>query len=379
MADDSDAEKTEDPTERRLEEAREKGQVPRSQELVTFAVLVAGFGTLLWSGGAMYDSLKRVMIGTLQFDRTKLAQADFLLWQLYTAMQDSLLSILPVLIATVVAAIGASMALSGWLFTFETVMPNFGKLNPMTGIGRMFSVHSLVEMGKAILKSALIGGVAVAVMWSQRDEVLQLISMPPFQSLSYMWQMLRFTLSMVIGSIILIVALDVPFQLWEFNRNLRMSKEEVMREARESDGDPQVKARIRQLQMQAARKRMMAEIPQANVIVTNPTHYAVALRYDERTMKAPKVVAKGSYLLAERIIALGKENKVPILRTPPLARALYHHADLGDDVPSALYTAVAEVMAYIYQLKHWNLYGGPQPVVPEELPVPEDLDPGGEA
>lgn len=378
MADDSDAERTEDPTARRLEEAREKGQIARSTELVTFSVLVAGFGSMLWWGGSMFDALKRVMTGNLRFDKTTLADSDQMLAHLHLSAQEALLAFLPMLGATAFAAIGASMVLSGWLFTLDPLVPNFEKLNPMTGIGRMFSVRSLVEMGKSILKSGMIGGVAVAVMWSQRDEIIQLIAMSPFESLAYLWKMVRFTLGMVIGSMIIIVAIDVPFQLWEFNRNLRMSKEEVKREARESEGDPQVKARIRQLQMQAARKRMMAEIPKANVIVTNPTHYAVALKYDE-TMRAPQVIAKGSFLLAERIIALGKEHKVPVMRTPPLARALYHHAELGDDIPSALYTAVAEVMAYLYQMKTWNAVGGIPPVEPTNLQVPADLDPGGEA
>lgn len=378
MAEDSDAERTEDPTARRLEEAREKGQIARSTELVTFSVLVAGFGSMLWWGNSMFDALKRVMTGNLRFDKSTLVDTDQMLAHLHLSAQEALLAFLPMLGATAVAAIGASMVLSGWLFTLDPLVPNFGKLNPMSGIGRMFSVRALVEMGKSILKSALIGGVAVAVMWSQRDEIIQLIAMSPFESLAYLWKMVRYTLGMVIGSMIIIVGIDVPFQLWEFNRNLRMSKEEVKREARESEGDPQVKARIRQLQMQAARKRMMAEIPKANVIVTNPTHYAVALKYDE-TMRAPQVVAKGSFLLAERIIALGREHKIPVMRTPPLARALYHHAELGDDIPSALYTAVAEVMAYLYQMRTWNAVGGVAPVEPTNLQVPADLDPGGEA
>jgi len=378
MAEDSDAERTEDPTARRLEEAREKGQIARSTELVTFSVLVAGFGSMLWWGGTMFDALKRVMTGNLRFDKGTLVDTDQMLAHLHLSAQEVLIAFLPMLGATAVAAIGASMVLSGWLFTLDPLAPDFGKLNPMNGIGRMFSVRALVEMGKSILKSGLIGGVAVAVMWSQRNEIIQLIAMSPFESLAYLWKMVRFTLGMVIGSMIIIVGIDVPFQLWEFNRNLRMSKEEVKREARESEGDPQVKARIRQLQMQAARKRMMAEIPKANVIVTNPTHYAVALKYDE-TMRAPQVVAKGSFLLAERIIALGREHKVPVMRTPPLARALYHHAELGDDIPSALYTAVAEVMAYLYQMRTWNAVGGVAPVEPTNLQVPADLDPGGEA
>jgi flagellar biosynthetic protein FlhB len=379
MAEDSDLERTEDPSPRRLEEARNRGQVARSQELVTFAVVATGMGAFFAQGSAIYAALKGIMTNSLRFDHATLGDPTRMLQQLYQAFSDALQAILPLMGATVVAAILASIMLSGWLFTLEPLLPNFGKLNPANGISRMFSVRSLVEMGKAVLKSALIGGVAFLTIWHEKDQILQLIAMPPFQSLAYIWQLLRLTMTLVVGSMLVIVLIDVPFQLWDYHRNLRMTKEEVKQEAKESEGDPQVKARIRQLQMQAARQRMMTEIPKANVVVTNPTHYAVALRYDEKKMSAPKVVAKGSYLLAERIIELGKEHKIPILRTPPLARALYHHAELGDDIPSQLYNAVAEVLAYLYQLNHFHHYGGVEPMLPKELPVPDDMDPGGEA
>ncbi|WP_028446440.1 flagellar biosynthesis protein FlhB [Chitinimonas koreensis] len=378
MAEDSDLERTEDPSPRRLEEARNRGQVARSQELVTFSVLMAGIGSVIGFGASLLDTLKRVVSGNLQFDRATLGDPDQMLQHLSAAASDALMAVLPIMTATVVAAIIASISLSGWLFTFESLAPKFEKLNPMSGIGRMFSVRSLVEMVKAILKSSLIGGVAVIALWSDRDELLQLVAMSPLSGLSYLWELARTTLLIVAGSMALIVAIDVPFQLWDYKRNLRMTKEEVKQEMKESEGDPQVKGRIRQLQMQAARQRMMSEIPKANVIVTNPTHYAVALQYDEKKMKAPKVVAKGSFLLAERIIELGREHKVPILRTPPLARALYHHADLGEDIPTALYTAVAEVLAYIFQLNHFRRYGGAEPSLSTALPVPAELDPGGE-
>ncbi|WP_374355011.1 flagellar biosynthesis protein FlhB [Chitinimonas sp.] len=376
MAEDSDLERTEDPSPRRLEDARNKGQIARSQELVTFAVVAAGMATVFAQGDQIYAALKAVMIDNLRFDQGTLADQGQLALHLYRACHDALLAILPLLGITVAAAVLASIMLSGWLFTFEPLTPNFGKLNPANGLGRMFSVRSLVEMGKAILKSGLIGGIAALTIWHERDQIIQLIAMPPFQSLLYVWHLLRFTMALVVGSMLIIVLIDVPFQLWDYHRNLRMTKEEVRQEAKESDGDPQVKAKIRQLQMQAARQRMMSEIPKANVVVTNPTHYAVALRYDDKKMSAPKVVAKGSFLLAERIIELGREHQVPILRTPPLARALYHHADLGDDIPSALYNAVAEVLAYIYQLNHFRRHGGIEPSLAAKLPVPEELDPG---
>ncbi|GAB3250427.1 flagellar type III secretion system protein FlhB [Chitinimonas naiadis] len=378
MAEDSDQERTEDPSPRRLEDARAKGQIARSQELVTFSVLMTAVVAMISMGGAMFDSLKRVMVNNLTFDRATLDDIDQLLAHFSQASFDALMAVLPFAGAIAIAAILASIILSGWLFTWDAIAPKFSKLNPMTGIGRIFSVRSIVEMVKAILKSGLIGGVAVATIWSEKAEVVHLVAMSPFESLAYLFELIKFTMLMVVGSMAVLVLIDVPYQLWDYKRNLRMTKEEVKQENKESDGDPQVKAKIRQLQMQAARQRMMTEIPKANVIVTNPTHYAVALRYDEK-MKAPQVIAKGSFLLAERIIELGKENKVPILRTPPLARALYHHADLGADIPSALYSAVAEVLAYIMQLQQYKRYGGHEPTLADKLPVPDDLDPGGEA
>lgn len=379
MAEDSDLERTEDPSPRRLEEARAKGQVARSQELVTFSVVMSAVVAMISMGGGILDALKRVMTQNLNFERATFDNVDQLLTHLSQACSAALMALLPFMAVTVVAAIASSIVLSGWLFTLEAVGIKFDKLNPINGIARIFSVRSLVEMVKAILKSGLIGGVAVATIWAEKNEVLQLIAMPPFQSLAYLFELVKFTMLMVVGSMAVIVLIDVPFQLWDYKRNLRMTKEEVKQESKESEGDPQVKAKIRQLQMQAARNRMMSEIPKANVIVTNPTHFAVALQYDEKKMKAPRVVAKGAFLLAERIIELGKDNKVPILRTPPLARALYHHAELGEDIPTTLYTAVAEVLAYIMQLKHFQRYGGHQPNLADSLPVPPELDPGGEA
>ncbi|HEY9103946.1 flagellar biosynthesis protein FlhB [Chitinimonas sp.] len=378
MAEDSDLERTEDPSPRRLEEARAKGQIARSQELVTFSVLITAVVAMMSLGGAMFDALKRVMVANLRFERATIDDMDQLLTHFSQACFDALMVVLPFAGAIAVAAVLASIVLSGWLFTWDAIAPKFNKLNPMNGLGRILSVRSLVEMVKAILKSSLIGGVAVATIWSQKAEVVQLIAMSPFESLAYLYQLIKFTMLMVVGSMAVIVLIDVPYQLWDYKRNLRMTKEEVKQEHKESEGDPQVKAKIRQLQMQAARQRMMSEIPKANVIVTNPTHYAVALRYDEK-MKAPQVVAKGSFLLAERIIEIGKDNKVPILRTPPLARALYHHAELGEDIPTGLYSAVAEVLAYIMQLAHYKRHGGHEPSLATSLPVPAELDPGGEA
>ena len=374
MAEDSDLERTEPPSPRRLEDARRKGQVPRSRELATFAVLMTGLLSVFSLGPALYASIKDIAIGSFEFSKATLADPSLMPLQFVAALRTALLAMFPILLATLLAALLTPILIGGWLISPEALSPNFGRMNPMKGIGRLFSVRSIIEMLKTILKSGLVGGVVAAVLWYERDQFLALISMPTPNGLLYLWQMVRFTLLMAVGAMALIVLIDVPYQLWDYHKGLRMTKEEVKQEMKESEGSPEIKGRIRQLQREAARKRMMSAIPKADVVVTNPTHYAVAIKY-EAGMRAPRVVAKGAFLLAERIIDIAKQNKVSIVRTPPFARALYHHAELGDEIPSALYTAAAEVLAYIYQLKQFNHHGGTAPELNENLPVPAELDP----
>lgn len=374
MAEDSDLERTEPPSPRRLEEARRKGQIPRSRELATFAVLMTGLLTAFWSGPALYAALKQITASSLGFDRAMLADPDMMARHFISATSSALIALAPVFLATLLAALLTPVLIGGWLISLESLNPNFGRMNPMSGIKRLFSVRSIIEMLKTILKSGLVGGIVAATLWYERDQFLAMITMPSPNGLLYLWQLVRFTLLMAIGAMALIVLIDVPYQLWDYHKGLRMTKEEVKQEMKEMEGSPEVKGRIRQLQREAARKRMMSAIPKADVVVTNPTHYAVAIQYSEG-MRAPKVVAKGSFLLAERIIEIAREHKVTVIRTPPFARALYHHAELGEEIPTALYTAAAEVLAYIYQLKQFQRHGGSEPVLNENLPVPAELDP----
>ncbi len=374
MAEDSDLERTEPPSPRRLEEARRKGQVPRSRELSTFAVLMTGLLSAFWAGPALYAAIKQIMLTEFSFSHASLADPGQMPLHFISSMRIALLALMPIFLATLLAAVLTPILIGGWLFSLETLSPNFGRMNPMSGIGRMFSMRSIVEMFKTILKSGLVGGIAALTLWNERDQFLALVTMPMDSGLFYLWQMMRFTLLMSVSGIALIVLIDVPYQLWDYHKGLRMTKEEVRQEMKEMEGSPEIKSRIRQLQREAARKRMMSAIPKADVIVTNPTHYAVAIQY-EAGMRAPKVVAKGSFLLAERIIEIAKEHKVAIVRTPPFARALYHHAELGEEIPAALYTAAAEVLAYIYQLKQFQRHGGAAPELNDNLPVPAELDP----
>lgn len=379
MAEDSDLERTEPASSRRIEQAREKGQIARSRELATFTVLLAAGGGLMLMGPQLMDSLAGLMRNGLTLDRAVAFDPLLMLPRLHQLALSALYAFFPFLLLMVVAAIMAPLVMGGWLFSFQALQPDFSRLDPLKGFGRLFSSTSLVELVKALAKSALIGGVALWVFWHHKEAMFSLAGESFNQSASHLGSLLGTTFLYIVASLLLIVAIDVPFQLWEHARKLKMTKEEVRQENKEMEGSPEVKAHIRRMQRELARGRMMAEVPKADVIVTNPTHYAVALRYQDKAHAAPVVVAKGSALLAARIRELGEEHHVPILEAPPLARALFRHAELGEEIPSALYTAVAEVLAYVYQLRNYEAGVGEQPQPPQHLPVPPDLDPEGEA
>ncbi|WP_454765859.1 flagellar biosynthesis protein FlhB [Cupriavidus campinensis] len=373
MSEESDLEKTEPASPRRLEKAREEGQVVRSRELGTFVMLMTGVIGLWATGGTLGRRLNAVMHTSLAFEPATAFDTHRMLSQFGMAIWDSLLAFLPLLLMFGVAALVAPLALGGWSFSTKSLMPNFSRLSPLSGLGRLFSTQSLVELAKAIAKSLLVGGVGAWMLWRKLPEAVALMNAPVQEALLHLMALVFHVCGMVAGSLLLVVALDVPWQLWTFFKKLRMTKEEVKQEVKESDGDPHVKARIRQQQRAMARRRMMTEVPKADVVVTNPTHFAVALRYEEGRMGAPRVVAKGTEEVAARIRALAAEHRVPILSAPPLARALHRHVELGHEIPAGLYTAVAEVLAWVYQLKHWHYANGPQPSGPTDLAVPDEL------
>lgn len=374
MSEESDLERTEEATPRRLEKAREEGQVARSMELTSFALLMTAAVGLLLLGSGLMDKLLKIMKVGMQIEREFAFQPELMLPRLYALTIEGLIAMAPLLLVLSIVAFCAPMLLSGWMVSAKAATPNFGRLNPIKGIARIFSMHSLVELIKAVLKTVVIGTVAALVMWLNKETVMGLLTVPVDMGIHRTGDFLVMCFLLTIGAMVIIVGVDVPFQLWQHAKQLRMTKEEVRREHKESEGDPFVKARIRGLQREAARRRMMSEIPKADVIVTNPTHYAVALRYQSGSMRAPKVVAKGVHLLAARIREIAQEHRIPILEAPPLARALYYHAELESEIPEKLYIAVAEVLAYVYQLKRYHEYGGEAPEPPVALPVPAEMD-----
>jgi len=374
MAEDSDLERTEPASARKLEQAREQGNVPRSRELATLAVLLASVGVIAVIGLFMFRGLHRVMHNTLSFDAGDVASPAMMGRNLMEAGLDGLLLFLPLAGTVVVAAVAANVLISGWVFSTKAFEFNLAKLNPISGMGRLFSWNSLAELVKALMKGGLIAGVAGWMIWQQREGILGLAVEPLEAAMAHFGQITLLTFLAAVAAFGVIVVLDVPFQLWQYHHGLRMTKQEVRQESKEMEGDPQIKARIRSLQREAARRRMMQAVPKADVVVTNPMHFAVALKYEERTMGAPQVVAKGSQLVAERIKELARENRVPIVEAPPLARALHRHAEVGDTIPGTLFTAVAQVLAYVYQLnKSMN------PVLPATWDVPENMDPAHRA
>ena len=370
-AEDSELEKTEPASQRRLEDARNEGNIARSPELSAFAVTMSALAVLWMAGPAVLDGLKRLMVQGLTLDSAAVREPAAMTERLFGFSSEALMIGAPILGATVIAAIVAPMAVSGWSFVPSAAGPKFSRISPMSGLGRMFSMHSLTELGKALLKAGLIGGISCLILWQAKDSMLDLAGQPFSVAASSMASLVMMSTLMIGAVLSLIAAVDVPLQLWQYAKKLRMTKEDVKREHKESDGDPHVKAAIRAMQREAAQKRMMADVPKADVIVTNPTHYAVALKYDE-TMRAPTVIAKGVDLTAARIRGVADTHNVPILEAPPLARALYTHTDIGQQIPEKLYTAVAEVLAYVFQLKSYGLTGL-KPL--GDVDVPAELDP----
>jgi flagellar biosynthetic protein FlhB len=374
MAEESDLERTEPASGRRIEKARAEGQVPHSRELGAFLVMAVAAGVFWTMGPWLMQRMSGILRRGLAIDLQMAYEPQLMLVRFADLSSDALLAFSPLLLALVVAVLLSPFLLGSWNFAPKALVPDLSRLDPIKGLARLISWSGLVEMLKAIAKAFLLGGVAVWVIWSERYDIFAIFGQSLDVGLASAGHLINFSFLAVVAAMVLIVAVDVPFQLWQYHDKLKMSREELKQEGKESEGDPQVKSRIRSLQREAARKRMMGSVPTADVIVTNPTHFAIALAY-KSGMGAPKVVAKGRGDIALKIREIGAEHGVPMLEAPPLARALYRHTELDQEVPSALYAAVAEVLAYIYQLTNWRQVGGNYPLPPREISVPAELVP----
>lgn len=375
MADDSDLEKTEQASPKRLESAREEGDVPRSRELATVAVLFAAGLSLLMMGGHLNKALKDTIATGMHFNRAVAFEPTLLLVKTSEMVSALLIAFAPFALILIAVAIASPIIIGGWVFSGKAFVPQFGRLNPLKGLGNLVSKNAAVELTKSIVKTLLVATVAYTVISKDMEPILSLSLLPLKTSISQVSDLMLMGFLSIVGALVFIAAIDVPYQLYHYANKLKMTKEEVRQESKESEGNPEIKARVRQQQREMAKRRMMSEIPKADVVITNPTHYAVAIKYQDEGMRAPIVVAKGADAIALKIREIAAENNILTMEAPKLARALYAHTELGNEIPEALYSAVAEVLAYVFQMRIFKKEGGFRPEIPKALPVPEALDP----
>jgi flagellar biosynthesis protein FlhB len=375
VSDDSDQEKTEEPSEKKLRESREKGEVPRSRDLSGAIVVLAGVAALMNSGQSAFLHARRIFALGLGYSREALFSDALPGRTLHAAMHEALNLFAPVAVATMLATLAAPLLLGGLNFSAQALQPKFDRLDPIKGLGRIFAMRGLIELGKALLKLLFIGAVLGLLLRHWQDELQATgrgsVVAGIAQSIGLLGRAALWFGSMLA----LIGGIDALYQKFDHAKTLRMTKQEIRDEMKESEGNPESKGRIRQVQQAQSRRRMMEELPKADVVVVNPTHFAVALRYDDGRMGAPRVIAKGVDVLAQQIRLVAGSHRIPMVESPPLARALYATTELGREIPAALYVAVAQVLAYVYQLKQAVAQGETPPAVPTPEVDPDLMGP----
>ncbi|ATC81574.1 flagellar biosynthetic protein FlhB [Pseudoalteromonas agarivorans] len=374
MAEDSGQEKTEEPTSKKLEDAKKKGQIARSKELGTMFVLIFSAISLLLYGPEIGKGLYNIMGRMLSLNRSETYDTTkmFAVW---SEVASALLFPMAmfVLIIVIAAFIGNTL-LGGFNFSWEAAAPKPSKMSPMKGFKRMFGPQAAIELVKSILKFALVAIFAVFLIQTFFDEILHLSIESAPSNIIHALEILSWMFLGLSCTLVIIAAIDAPYQSYNHNKQLKMTMQEIKDEYKNSEGDPQIKARIRQTQRQMSQRRMMQDVPDADVIVTNPTHYSVALKYDTERAGAPIVLAKGIDEMAMQIRKIAKGNEVPIVESPMLTRALYHTAEIGQQIPDQLFTAVAQVLAYVFQLKRFKKGRGKRPIpLKSKLPIPDDF------
>lgn len=375
MSDQDSQDKQLPASERKLRKAREDGDVVRSRDLSHFLVILAATGVLMGLTPVWVERLKAQMTAGLRFDARTVAAPDMMVERLSRWAVDALWLVVPFGLAIALAAFAASVMSGGWVLSFKAVAPKFSKLNPISGIGNVFSKKQLIDALKGSLLALILGAVGAFLLYRSWPSMVDLLARP----LPAAFADLGYTMGSVLGTMLLVIAafalIDWPLQKFLFAQRMRMSHQEAKDELKQTEGNLEVKGRMKQKMREMSRKRMLAAVPSADLVVMNPTHYAVALKYDEASMGAPRVVAKGVDLLALKIRDVATEHKVPVLEAPPLARALYAHTELDMEIPVALYSAVAQVLAYVFQLRQALSGQAPMPGNIPDLDVPRDLDP----
>lgn len=371
---DSGQERTEAPSGKRLDDAREKGQVPRSQELSTVVVLIASAMAMLFVGESLISNLGEVMTQSFSLTRKLIMDPHMMAQQLILAMKIMAVDVGIFLAITLIAALSAPALIGGWNFSTQAIGVKLEKMSPLRGLKRIFGPQGLIELGKALGKFLLVGSIGTLILWNLRDRLLTLGRQEVQSAMTELGYIVLWGFLAICASLILIALIDVPFQKWNHIKQLRMTKQELKDENKESEGSPEVKGRIRRMQIQLSQQRMMQDVPKADVIITNPTHYAVALRYDQTKSGAPVVLAKGTDLIAQQIRMVGDHHEVPIISAPPLTRAVYYSTEIGQEIPSGLYIAVAQILAFVFQLRRYKNKGGNKPNLnTEDLPIPDEF------
>lgn len=372
-SDESSAERSEEPTQRRLEKAREEGQIVRSKELNTTAILLAGASGMLLFGASTGTRLMEMMSFNFRLDRQLMFDPSQLVSHLGASVGESLFALWPFFILMLIAALLGPIGLGGWNFSTKAITPNFGRLNPLSGLKRMFGLKALMELAKAVAKVLVVAVIALAVIYFSLEDILGIREQDIFPAMRHSLLTVAWAVLIMSCAMILITAVDIPFQIQEHMKKLRMTLQQVKDEMKDTEGRPEVKSKIRQLQQQMAQSRMMDAVPGADVVITNPSHYSVALKYDQSKQGAPILVAKGADLIAYKIRELAAVHKVPLVAAPPLARSIYFNTEIGKEIPAGLYVAVAQVLAYVYKLEEHARGRVQKPVLPEEFDIPEDL------
>ncbi|MDG9668340.1 flagellar biosynthesis protein FlhB [Hahella sp. CR1] len=374
MADnDTSQEKTEEPTPRKIEKAREEGQIPRSRELNTTAVLLAGAVGLLVFGTTIAKALEGVFRASFTLTREEVFDAHQPMIHLGMAALDMAIALAPFMLVLLVASLLGPIALGGWMMSGKAAAPKFSRINPLEGLKRMFSLKSLMELIKGIAKTLVVGGVALIILNHSIPDLLAMGAEDTTVSMAHACKLLAWSFLFLASSMILIAMVDVPFQIYDHQKNLRMTMQEIKDEYKDTEGKPEVKRRVREVQYEMSRRRMLQDVPKADVVITNPTHYSVALKYDAKKMAAPIVLAKGADHMAMKIREIARAHKVELVSAPPLTRSIYHHSEVGDEIPSGLYLAVAQVLAYVFQLRRYRGGYGKKPQGMPDFKIPSHL------
>ena len=365
MAQESGQERTEQATPKRQADSKKKGQIARSRDFNTMAIVSLAAAALLIFGGGMIEDLSTIMTTGLTPTRAQIFDPLQTVDLFLDNILQGVIMIIPFLVLMFLASLLAPILVGGWAFSWESLTPKLSKLNPISGLKKMFSLKSLIELLKTIAKFVLVTSVAIAVFWSQYDSFLKLGNQSVDDAMSHAGQLFAWGFLLLSLALVVIAAIDVPFQVWDHLRQMKMTLQEVKDEMKDSEGRPEVKGKIRQLQREMAERRMLEDVPSADVVITNPEHFAVALKYEQSDGQAPVVVAKGADIIAASIRKVAVHNDVTLVEAPPLARAIFYNAEIGDEIPEALYLAVAQILAYVYHLKTSTSQG----TEPPEMPV----------